>query len=327
MRIRLHQADIAEAFMERHYPKGFKSQDATITEYIHQGHFFFGQGTYKELFFEGIHIGYGNLAPHQNTRITFESDFETVEMHFALAGVVSTRSEDGRLFAFGHNQHNILYANGFKGHTDWGHASMQVFEVNLLPSVFKKYLPEDSRLFEQFDRMIGDRQTGFLAPHNYPISPAMHFLIHEIICCQREGIFKKAFIEAKVIELLLLQLEQISADPASSVQDLKAQDIDKMYAIKEMLEQNLQETYKLTDLARHVGTNEFTLKKGFKALFGTTVFDYRRDLKMEKARKLLLEEGLNVREVSEEIGYTYAHHFSTAFKKKYGMLPSVLKGK
>ncbi len=327
MKIRLHQADLEEAFIEHHYPDHFKDSDVAITERTHQGHFFFGEGVYRELYFEGIHIGYGQLLPAQRTQVAFESDFETVEMHFALEGRVSTRSEDGRLFNFEHNQHNILYANGFKGLTEWSSAPMKVFEVNLLPSFFKKYLPEDSLIFQQLQRMMEQKQAGFLALRHYPVTSAMTFLIHEIMHCKRKGIFKKMFVEAKVIELLLLQLEQMDMNHKPSLHHLKKQDIDKMYAIKEMLEQNLQETFRLTDLARNVGTNEFTLKKGFKALFGATVFDYWHGLKMEKARKLLLEGGLSVREVSEEIGYTHAHHFSAAFKKKFGILPSVLRGR
>jgi AraC-like DNA-binding protein len=42
---------------------------------------------------------------------------------------------------------------------------------------------------------------------------------------------------------------------------------------------------------------------------------------MDKA-KLLLKEGKPVREVAFEVGYKNAHHFTTAFKKKFGYLPS-----
>lgn len=325
MKIRLHQADIADTLIEHTYPEGFRTTNSAYKEQQYQGSFFFGNGTYREFFFDGLHIGYGQLVPNSHTQIAIESDFETVEMHFALQGDACTWSDDGRVFEFGQNQHNILYASNFKGLSEWAPSSMRVFEVNLLPSVFRKYLPKEGPIFRQFNQMIDQKRTGFLSPVHYPITPAMLFIIREIIHCKREGVFKRAFLEAKVLELLLLQLEQMNQTGTTLCTDLKKADVDKMYAIKELLEQNTDAQFRLTDLARNVGTNEFTLKKGFKALFGTTVFDYWHQLKMEKARKLLVEDGWNVQQVSEEIGYMHAHHFSTAFKKRYGVSPSTLK--
>ena len=80
------------------------------------------------------------------------------------------------------------------------------------------------------------------------------------------------------------------------------------------------------NLARQAGTNEFTLKKRFKEIFGTTVFGYWNNLKMEKARHMLLHEDVPVSLVAEKTGYKNQPHFSTAFKKKYGIFPGKLKG-
>ncbi|MCD8538528.1 MAG: helix-turn-helix transcriptional regulator [Leadbetterella sp.] len=46
---------------------------------------------------------------------------------------------------------------------------------------------------------------------------------------------------------------------------------------------------------------------------------------MEKAREMLETTDLNVSEVAEKVGYKNPQHFSTAFKRKYGVLPSSLK--
>ena len=78
-------------------------------------------------------------------------------------------------------------------------------------------------------------------------------------------------------------------------------------------------------MAQYVGTNEFTLKKGFKELFGTTVFNFWNDAKMAEAKKMLLNGSMNVSEVSDLVGYKNPRHFSAAFKRKYGMIPSTLK--
>ncbi|WP_339814398.1 AraC family transcriptional regulator [Zunongwangia profunda] len=88
---------------------------------------------------------------------------------------------------------------------------------------------------------------------------------------------------------------------------------------------NISDTSSLLELAHRVGTNDFTLKKGFKEVFGTTVFGFWKEAKMEQARHLIAQQGKSVQEVAEALGYSNARHFSTAFKKTYGVSPGSLK--
>ena len=99
-----------------------------------------------------------------------------------------------------------------------------------------------------------------------------------------------------------------------------------MYAVRDNIEANSNNPYSLGSLAKQVGTNEFTLKKGFKSLSGTIVFGYLLEKQMMQARSMLLEEkDKTITEVSEQCGYQYASHFTTAFKRRYGILPSELR--
>jgi AraC-like DNA-binding protein len=152
----------------------------------------------------------------------------------------------------------------------------------------------------------------------------MYEIINGIINCQRKGVFKKIYLEAKIMELLLLQLEQFQEDDGVAV-SLKKADIDKIYAVREYLLQNMEANNTLVSLAHSVGTNEFTLKNGFKELFGTTVFGFWHDAKMEHAKKLILHEEKTIGEVSDLVGYKNQRHFSDAFKRKFGIPPSKLK--
>ncbi|MDR6784983.1 AraC-like DNA-binding protein [Pedobacter africanus] len=67
------------------------------------------------------------------------------------------------------------------------------------------------------------------------------------------------------------------------------------------------------------------LKDGFKALFGTTIFGLVRELRMVNARRLLLDEKLQVNEVAEKVGCQHPHHFAVAFRRRFGILPGTLK--
>lgn len=250
-------------------------------------------------------------------------------MHFTLCGDTLTKNYDtGSSFEFGCNQHNIFYTKGFKGLSEWSNQSkMKVFEVNLLPSFFEKYLPNNTQAFEDFRSQLHRSPQAQLCKHNLHITPQMLFIIREILDSQRQGAFKRMFIEAKVIELLMLQLEQISEHHCETFCSLKKADIEKMHQAKEIISNNLSTPCSLINIAQQVGINEFTLKKGFKEVFGTTVFGFWNDIKMQEAKRLLLEQSLTVSEVSEQIGYKNPQHFSTAFKKYFGISPSQLKSK
>ncbi|MDR3716248.1 MAG: AraC family transcriptional regulator [Puia sp.] len=101
-------------------------------------------------------------------------------------------------------------------------------------------------------------------------------------------------------------------------------DRDKIVKAREVLLQHIGEPLTIKELSRKVAINECYLKKGFKEMFGTTIFDFYHSQRMEHARYLLYEKGLSVTEVSIMLGYSSISHFSTAFKKHTGIKPCAL---
>lgn len=67
--------------------------------------------------------------------------------------------------------------------------------------------------------------------------------------------------------------------------------------------------------------NETTLKKGFKAIFGETPFDFSVRCRMQQALVLLREESMSVARVAEAVGYRHQTSFATAFLRHFGMRP------
>ncbi len=101
-------------------------------------------------------------------------------------------------------------------------------------------------------------------------------------------------------------------------------DRDKIAKAREILIQHIGDPITIKELSRKVAINECYLKKGFKEMFGTTIFDFYQNQRMEHARFLLYEKGLSVSEVSAMLGYSSISHFSTAFKKHTGLKPCEL---
>ena len=136
------------------------------------------------------------------------------------------------------------------------------------------------------------------------------------------------FINAQTQILLLYTLESVSSlkeDEVPACKFLSYQDErEKIIRAREILLSHIGDPITIKELSRKVAINECYLKKGFKVMFGTTIFDFYQDQRMEHARYLLYEKGLTVSEVSAQLGYSSISHFSTAFKKHTGLKPCEL---
>ncbi len=137
------------------------------------------------------------------------------------------------------------------------------------------------------------------------------------------------YVNAQTQMLLLYSLECMLGDKEEEVfgackfltNDV---DRDKILKARDILLQNIGEPITIKNLSRRVAINECYLKKGFKEIFGTTIFDFYQSQRMEHAKYLLYEKGLSVTEVSLMLGYSSISHFSTAFKKHTGLKPCEL---
>ncbi|MGS2741671.1 helix-turn-helix transcriptional regulator [Sinomicrobium sp. M5D2P17] len=77
----------------------------------------------------------------------------------------------------------------------------------------------------------------------------------------------------------------------------------------------------IKELAHSCGTNEFKLKHGFRRILGTTVFRFQRDERMKRAKLLVLNTDIPLKDIAGSIGYASSSHFYKAFKKVYGKTP------
>ena len=136
------------------------------------------------------------------------------------------------------------------------------------------------------------------------------------------------FINAQTQMLLLYSLDCMLGEKEIDVVNCKflANELDREKIVKarEVLIQHIGEPITIKELSRKVAINECYLKKGFKEMFGSTIFDFYQSQRMEHAKYLLYEKGLSVTEVSMLLGYSSISHFSTAFKKHTGLKPCEL---
>lgn len=181
---------------------------------------------------------------------------------------------------------------------------------------------DDNRFLNEFCSEM-EKGDSMWAGKGIGVTPAMTNIIREIDNAPYSGHLKKLYLESKIQELMVMQIGAFTQ--AEKKTSLKAKDRDLIYEVKVYIEENPSSTKSIVELAHMVGINQNKLKRGFKELFNNTIFGFITDVRMEKAKHLLLEKEMFVNEVADLVGYKHPQHFSAAFKRKYGFLPGTLR--
>ncbi len=93
--------------------------------------------------------------------------------------------------------------------------------------------------------------------------------------------------------------------------------------IMQYFEEHYAEKISLDIISENMYVSPFYISKIFKSVTGDTPIRYLIDVRLDKAKKLLMTHPeLSVHEVAEMVGYDDAYHFSKLFKKRFGTSPS-----
>lgn len=154
-----------------------------------------------------------------------------------------------------------------------------------------------------------------------PITPETILVLNQINKLKFQDHLQQLYLKGKAYELISVFFNQ-SAESAKSCPFLMDDAyLSKIKQVKDIVVENMINPPTLTELSEDVGLNLKKLKQGFKQVYGSSVFNFLFDYKMEFSRKLLDSGKYNINEVGEKVGYSTASHFIASFKKKYGITP------
>lgn len=155
------------------------------------------------------------------------------------------------------------------------------------------------------------------------LTPAKQTALAQILNCPYQGLTRKMYLESKVLELMALKLASvIPQDPSfETLSTQRSQDVERIYQARDILIRNPEDPPSLLDLAKQIGINDWKLKRGFREIFGTTVFGYLHSYRMEMAQQMLQAGQSSVATVANTVGYSNPGHFAAAFKRRFGVTP------
>jgi AraC-like DNA-binding protein len=170
------------------------------------------------------------------------------------------------------------------------------------------------------DALNGCRSSYF---QSSPMTPVMRAIVQQLLNCPYQGLSERLYLESKALELTSLSFDSLLSREISSPQaaDLCQDEADRIHRARDILLSRLSNPPTLLELAHDIGLNDRKLKQGFRKLFGTTVFGYLHDYRMQQAQQLLQLPKATVASVAQSIGYSNPEAFSVAFRRTFAITP------
>jgi len=279
----------------------------------------------------GLHLHIADFKPHQVKESRFESTNPLLRFYFHVeAGGYWELRSPHRSASEATISHcdlfsSVLFYPELEGKIHLPAEQRQFhLSISVTPSLIGAYLGDG---LEQLPRNLqaiseGCDNRGFY--HSGPLSRIMNVAIQQLLESPYTGAMHRLYLESKVIELIAHKLAQIVLPDTmrSTPIKLRSDDVERVHYAEEILSRDLECPPRLLELAHTVGTNHCALNKGFREVFGATVFGHLRQMRLTEARRLLEHEDMNVTEAALSVGYNSIPSFSRAFLAFFGENPA-----
>lgn len=179
--------------------------------------------------------------------------------------------------------------------------------------VLKKLAPELDDYKEECYKLIC-LGFGMFYEHRQEKKEEQHFPSHNNMI--RLGSMEE--VDSVVRELFKSMFQKIHAENLGNIHST-------IIKLLEYIDENYQRDIGLTEIADNFEMNPAYLSILFKEQVGMSYIKYLTKVRMDHAKRLLLE-GYKVGEVSEMVGYSNYRYFCDVFKKHEGQTPNEFKG-
>lgn len=142
-----------------------------------------------------------------------------------------------------------------------------------------------------------------------------------------DGFRKKSrsHLRIKIMELLLFLSNLDNASARETPAYLNKRHAALAEAVHERLTADGFGHITIEQLAAELKVGVTALKTSFKSVYGVPIYQYQKDLRLQKAQELLRETDLSISVIASRAGYTNPAKFSAAFKKRFGISPREYK--
>ncbi len=253
-----------------------------------------------------------------------------VNLVFVLQGELQITSEEGGLYKIVHEQtHNALQVHAQANTWGVNTLNLRALIVGIAPAHVITLASKGCAIWKNFALHIAQNLPASLLPAPSYLDLRLQSCLQDLLQCTLPATQQPLYFEAKAMELMALQAAAAWQDRQLSVPKHSKTEYDRerLLFAKDYLLKHMAMPPTLPKLALVAGINEFKLKRGFKEMFGNSVFAYLAEARLEIAKTSLIEGQKTATEIAFELGYSSLQHFSSRFKERYGVTPTALRRK
>ncbi|WP_241448748.1 helix-turn-helix domain-containing protein [Aquimarina pacifica] len=205
--------------------------------------------------------------------------------------------------------------------------------LNVIKVVREKYLKKRLNNVFQLKNQLFQVFTDKKQEKAYAHFGALNFkLLNKIETLQKikkKGITRILLIEGIVYQILSMHIQEYEylMIEKNSPKVLLEGELKLINDLAERIANSVSHEYSLENLSKETGLSKAKLQEGFKVLFGRTVTEYIRHVRLETAIDLISKNDMNMSEVMYAIGFSSRSYFSKIFKEKYGIAPNDFKNR
>jgi AraC-like DNA-binding protein len=181
-------------------------------------------------------------------------------------------------------------------------------------------LPPGAHIPDQLEAFASSRVGGIIYCH-HPLSAQALEAATRLINNPHTGPLALIYTEALALELLCSAMAGLSRVTGAPAEEYDGRELRCLHAARDVLMRQFAPAPAIGNLARSVGMSRSTLTKGFKAVFGETIFDFSLRCRMRHALELMRDQGLSVEQAGRAVGYAHPTSFTTAFRRHFGFRP------
>ncbi|OBJ96437.1 AraC family transcriptional regulator [Mycolicibacterium fortuitum] len=171
-------------------------------------------------------------------------------------------------------------------------------------------------------RAIGD--TALLPRIKYR-DPLMHHLVEEIYSVADRDDAIARLLTDSVAETMRLLIRDKYAEAPPKSREHRTFDTRPRTMLVDYLNDSLDSDIHLDALAQLTGMSVQAFIGAFRRAFHTTPYQFLLDLRIDRAKTLLLTTQQTVAEIASSVGFSTPSHFATAFRRRVGISPSIYR--
>jgi len=183
-----------------------------------------------------------------------------------------------------------------------------------------RYFP----LLTVFEQQVNDAQPAILLRWHGWVNIDISKIVNGLLESTLTGPLQHAYFDGKLQELMIALLWQ-RHNPRNEASGLSGQDINSVGQARYIIEMHTGKPLTVKAIATKINITEFKLKSIFRGLTGANISAFMLDTRLSKARSLLRDTDVPMKEIADQAGYNSLQSFITAFHKHFDCTPAAYR--